>query len=320
MPIAALINLIAVLGIIIAIGIVLTRFIRFEGEVKKALVTVIVNVAVPCIILHSLFQLPINDALFRQMGLMLAASLAVHGLGVWFALGFGRATGQAPRTAREIAVLAGIGNTGFIGIPLCSLLFGPKGALLAAVFDAGVDVVMWTLGVFLLRGQSRPSASSLKSLINIPIAAIVLGLLLASLQFDPPAVFKELTRMLSSLTTPLAMLYIGMMVASLYRSAIGPRLRETVLRYSRILWNPLLLKLLIIPLGVAALLASVRPAAEIAPIILLLSATPTFTMSSILFAHCGANEELAVVTTVASTLLSLLTIPLVAWVGLQYLG
>ena len=56
--------------------------------------------------------------------------------------------------ARKMAILAGIGNTGFIGIPLCAQIFGPTGGLLAAIFDAGLDVVVFTLVImFLQQGE-----------------------------------------------------------------------------------------------------------------------------------------------------------------------
>jgi predicted permease len=310
MEVQTLFNLISVIGLMIGIGAYLTKYIVFEGEVKKALIRILVNVAVPCIVLNSIFQLSINDELLTQMAYVLLLSIVVHCFGIGLGWLLSSILGYPNRKRKELAILAGMGSTGFIGIPICAVLFGPKGALFAAVFDAGNDIVLWTVVVLMLKEKPQISVKELKSLINMPMLAVFVGLIFSYTQINPPMVFRELTRMLSNLTTPLAMLYTGMQLAALYK-VIRTNMRSNIFLYSRDVWNPLLLKLIVIPLSVAFILSLLHPDADFSRIIFIQSATPTITMASIIFAFCHADEQLATVTTVSSTLISLITLPFV---------
>ncbi|MFK9094303.1 AEC family transporter [Bacillus salipaludis] len=78
-------------------------------------------------------------------------------IGWAFALNFYRHSTKK----REIALLSGLRNTGFIGIPLCAALIGPEGALFAAIFDAGVDITIWTVGVLIIQQNRRFTFQSL---------------------------------------------------------------------------------------------------------------------------------------------------------------
>jgi predicted permease len=139
-----LFSLIGALAAIVGIGAAISSKISFGSDVKQTLVMIIINVAMPCMLLNSLFSLPVDNALLQEIGLVLLLSVGVHSLGIamgWFGSFTLKVSGQK---RKELAVLAGLGNTGFIGIPMCAVLFGAKGAMLAAVFDSGLDLVIWT--------------------------------------------------------------------------------------------------------------------------------------------------------------------------------
>ncbi|TVY08570.1 AEC family transporter [Paenibacillus cremeus] len=304
----ALLPLIGALAAMVAIGAALSRKIRFEGEVKQAFVTLIMQVTMPCLMLSSLLQLPVDAALLRQIGLVLLLSLGVHAAGIVLGLSASLPLRISAAKRKELAVLGGLGNTGFIGIPMCALLFGPKGALLAAVFDMGLDLVLWTFVVFWLKTERVSFRHGIKSVLNMPMLAVVTGLLLASLKLEPPAFVLQLLGMLGSVTVPLAMLYIGLLLAQLLR-------RKAQVSY-RLLPVPLAAKLLLLPLAVALLLRLSALERELAQVVLLQSAMPTLTIASILFAQCAADDELAALTTACSTVLSLVSVPLLlAWLG-----
>lgn len=87
-------------------------------------------------------------------------------------------------------MLSGLVNTGFIGIPLCAAILGPEGAIYAAIFDAGVDLVIRTGGVMILRKSKTFTLSTIiKSLINIPTLAIIFGLFFAYANIRTPEIF-----------------------------------------------------------------------------------------------------------------------------------
>ncbi len=309
---APLLTSILIMAVIIGMGALTATRIPLTDESRRLMIALIVNVAMPFIILDGIFRSPIDQALLSQIFVTFLVSVLVNCLGIALGWGGAKLIRLPSKKAREVAIVSGLGNTGFIGLPLCAALFGAKGALLAAVFDAGLDFTIWTVGVLLLQDRRDFSFSSLRALVNIPMTAIVGGLAIAWLGVQPPDAVKQLTGTLAHLASPLAMLYIGMLIPTLLRNKKAVSLP--------LLGVPITIKLLVFPLVTALLLCVVSLPADISRVVLVQAAMPTITMASILFARCAADEEMGAMTTVFSTLIALLTIPAVLMVGTFILG
>ncbi|UFJ61494.1 AEC family transporter [Brevibacillus sedimenti] len=307
MEMNTLIQSILVMAAIIGIGAVIGIRQPLAADSRQLLITIIVNVAMPCIILDGVFQTPIDDRLMLQIFGIFAVSVLLNCLGILIGWLGARTLPLSAKKRRELAILSGLGNTGFIGLPLCAALFGPKGAVLAAVFDAGLDFVMWTVAVMMLQEKARFSLKGLKAMVNIPMIAIVAGLGFAMSGLTPPEPVKQLAAALARLASPLAMLYIGMLLPLLLRNK-----RQVSLP---LLGVPLMFKLFVFPLSAALLLSQLHVDEEITRVAIVQVAMPTVAMASILFARYAADEEMGAMTTVFSTLLALLTIPAVLMVG-----
>jgi|GEM_PF-453110 len=307
MDITTLLTSITIMAVIIGIGALIGLRLPLTGDSRQLMIMMIVNVAMPCIILDGIFQLPIDRQLMLQIFTIFGVAVLVTCLGILMGWLGARLFRVESSRARQVAILAGCGNTGFIGLPLCAALFGPKGALLAAVFDAGLDFTLWTVCVMMLQDKQKFSFSGLKALLNIPMAAIAGGLLIAALGVEPPALMKQLTGILAKLASPLAMMYIGMLIPVLLKNR-----RDVPVR---LLGLPITFKLLLFPLSVAGLLYVAPMEQELSRIVLIQTAMPTIAMASILFARYAADEEMGAMTTVFSTLIALATIPAVVMMG-----
>ncbi|GED12177.1 AEC family transporter [Aneurinibacillus migulanus] len=302
MEIGTVVTSILMMAVMIFIGSLLARRIPFTMERRQLLIAIIINVAMPCIILNGVFQTEIDAEFLMLVLLIFLSSIVINCLGVLLGWIAARGMRVAPDKAKEMALLSGLGNTGFIGIPLCAAVFGPKGALLAAIFDAGLDFTIWTLGVMMLQGEKRVSFRLLKELINIPMIAIFVGMIAAVMHIKPPQSVANLTETLASLASPLAMIYIGMLIPSIIKKKQTTSLHQ--------LSMPLIIKLLIFPLATASLLHIFALPMEVAQIIIVQSTMPTLTLASILFARYSKDEEYGAMATVFSTLVSITTIPL----------
>lgn len=307
MEIQALLTSICTMGVIIGIGALIASRTPLTAETRQFMITIIVNVAMPFIILYGIFSTPIDQQLLTQIFLIFIVSVLFNCLGIGMGM-FGATMLRFPRQkVREMAIVSGLGNTGFIGLPLCAALFGPKGALLAAVFDAGLDFTIWTVGVMLLQNRQGFRLKNLQTLINPPMIAIVVGLFIAAIGFHPPQLVKQLSGILANLASPMAMLYIGMLIPTLLKNRRNISLS--------MLGLPITIKLFIFPLVVAGLLYASSLDADITQVVLIQATMPTIAMASILFAKYAADEEMGAMTTVCSTLLALATIPAVVLVG-----
>lgn len=302
---------ILIMAVIIGIGSLIGYRQPMTAESRQLVITIIINVAMPCIILDGIFRTPIDSHMLTQIFVIFAVSILLNCLGILLGWAGARTLPLPDKKRREIAILSGLGNTGFIGLPLCAALFGPKGALLAAVFDAGVDFVLWTVAVMMLQEKGSFSLKGLKTLINIPMIAIVIGLGCALFGLMPPEPVKQLFGTLAKLASPLAMMYIGMMLPLYLRNKPQVSLP--------LLGMPLAFKLFLFPMLTAFLLSVFSIDAEISSVALVQVAMPTLTMASILFGRFAGDEEMGAMTTVCSTLLALVTIPAVVFMGNWFL-
>ncbi|MCT2536335.1 AEC family transporter [Aquibacillus koreensis] len=307
MDIGVVVTSIFVMAIIIGFGSLLATRTPITNELKIGLMFIIINLAVPSIILNGVFSTEITEAIFENVITIFFISIIYHLIGLIFGYIFARLFRFKSRLSTKLAILASMGNSGFIGIPLCATIFGPTGGFLAAIFDAGLDVIIFSLVVYLLQSEGRFQLKQLKALLNPPLIAITFGLTAASTGFTPPIFLKQLTEMLSAIAAPLAMLYIGMLIPPLFK-ARGIQLYKG-------LWMPLCLRLLIIPIVTITLVGFLSLDGLIKNVVIILSAMPTFMLATVLFSKYTNDEETAVVTTIYSTILSLLTIPLIAFIS-----
>lgn len=298
---------VSIMGVMILIGMLLRRNRPLSIETQGMLIQIIVNVALPCIILSSIFNFKMDGAMFKLVLLTFFGAAALNTVALLLSWALGKSLGYEARRARQVSIISSLGNTGFIGIPLCAILFGPKGALLAAVFDAGMDFVLWSLGIFMLQKDSKFSFASLKAMLNIPMMAIVLGLGLGFVQFEAPQFLIALTTMLANVASPLAMIYIGLLVPGMW-----PKIRSMSKQQFRM---PLLFKLFGVPVLAILMVKLFDLDLTLAQVILVQATMPTIALASIVFYKYDGDVDLAAATTIVSTLLALVTIPIMVWVG-----
>ncbi|MFC4409967.1 AEC family transporter [Chungangia koreensis] len=302
----AVVSSISLIAIMIAIGAILSRWTPLTGDTQRMFISLIFNVAMPCIILSSIFHVEMDDRLFKNMMVVFALSVIINVVGIFLGW-FGSSFFIEDRLRRaEIGIVAGLGNTAFIGIPLCAVLLGPEGALYAAIFDAGVDFTIWTVAVMLLQRGKQSGIGTLKAMINLPIIAIVVGLLLSYFQLRPPVLFIDLFDRLAALAAPLAMFYIGFLIMNL-KVTNFEKVKKT-------LWLPLTIKLIILPLIVALMLGFTAMDGTMSQTIIIQAMMPTLTLTSVLFAKYSADAESGALMTAISILLGLVTIPVMIFV------
>ncbi|PRO67021.1 AEC family transporter [Alkalicoccus urumqiensis] len=312
MEAGAVATAIAVMGIITLFGAGLSRWTTITPEAKHLMIQIVLHIAVPSVILNGVFNTSFSDELLSEIGLIIIASLIFHGCALLGALLLARAAGFTTTRGKQLTILAALGNTGFIGIPLAAAVFGPVGGLLAAIFDAGLDFFIFTVVLYMLQPGRGFHLRQLKTLVNAPLIAVIVGLTSAGLNLEPPVVLRQLVELLAGLAAPLAMLYIGILLQQLFA--------RTGFTVYKELWFPLSVKLLLIPGIMLAVLPFTPLAVSTQHLLLLLSGMPTFMLAAILFSRYTEDEDTAVLTIAFSTVLSLATIPLLAWAGAVYLG
>ena len=240
---------------------------------------------------------------------MALAACFAHLLGIALARFVRDGDESRERTLRFAVIFS---NAGFMGIPLQQAVLGADGVFYGGVFVGVFNLFCWTYGLCLMSG-SRDIVRPLRLLTNPGLVGIVLALVLFFGSVRLPAPLAEPVKMLADLNTPVAMIVIGYFLA-------GARMR-TVLMMPKALFV-MGLRLLMVPflvLLVVWCVASGCPAvadAKMLTAVVIAASAPVAALTSVFSATYGRDTALAAGVVAFSTLLSILTMPIIVGLAL----
>ena len=196
-----------------------------------------------------------------------------------------------------------------MGFPIALALFGEEGLALAVFLGIPFNLLAYTTGATLIcmdRSASgdAPPVSWRSILLTVVNGATLLGLILYAAQIPIPEVIDTPLTYLADVTTPLSMLIIGM---NLTGGSVSALLRN------RDVLSSAFLRLLLLPLltwGILMLLPVEDPL--VIGVTLIIMAMPSPAVTSILAETYGGDTQFASEAVFLSSLLCLVTIPLIS--------
>ena len=196
---------------------------------------------------------------------------------------------------------AAFSNAGFMGIPLISMILGGKNVIYIAGMVALLNALQWSYGQMILSGEKNVKMSAL--LKNPMIIAFVLGLAVFFLPVRLPDIIETCLGGMAACNTPLAMIVLGLYLGESDLKKVFSNGRVYVTSAAR---------LILVPLCTLAML-SLFPAApyEIRMAVLIASCAPVGSNVAIYAQKLKLDHAYAVGLVCASTVLSIVTIPLV---------
>jgi predicted permease len=201
------------------------------------------------------------------------------------------------------------GNTIFLGFPLITALYGVEGLLYASMFQLVSTIIMWTAGVIILRhSQGTSWKKSLSKVLNPNTIATITGLIFFILPIRLPDIILKPMTELGSANTWLSMLYIGAVLAF---SNVGGLLKKKslyIVSFNRLIVGPALLISIFYLIGT---LTGLTPEKLVTSVIILEASMPCMVTVVIMAKEFGSDDRLAVGNVFVSTIISILTLPLV---------
>lgn len=290
-------------------GYLLVKCKLMKQEQSGALSKLLMYVGMPFLILSG----TVNNLTFNKETLLSVGLVAVIGVVYTFAMFFA----SGPLTAAEKEVkgrgmlrfCAVFSNNGFLGIPLAIAVFGQSSPVFAVLIILNIitNVLMFTLGAYLVSGD-KSSISLKKAFLNPVLIAFLVGIPLNLLNVS--ALLPEITTYVghfSNLVTPISMTILGMKLGAVKISALFGSWRT---------YYAAALKLVIFPAVIVALLFALRaiPGSIVTSDMILgffvAFACPTAGLASTFADRFNGDTEGAVAYTLGTTLLCVVTIPL----------
>ncbi len=293
-----MLNLQIMLFLLMAAGIAVKKIGIITSENRKSFSSLLINVILQCNIVNSFLSgVEISSELFKNCLLAVILSAVIQ-IFVTFA---NKLFFKKVREERKNVMSYGMicSNSSFIGLPVAESLYGSMGVLYTSLFQIPIRFTMWTAGLALFTDVDRKSA--FKKLAKHPcIIAIFVGFILMILPFSLPSVMLSTISSISKCTTPMSMFVIGAILAD---ADIKTMFSKDVLYFTflRLVGLPLIIWMILKPFGLNSLLVN---------ICVIMSGMPAGSTTSILADQYGGDSMFASQMTFVSTLLSIVTIPL----------
>ncbi|MBV4428014.1 AEC family transporter [Clostridium tyrobutyricum] len=206
------------------------------------------------------------------------------------------------RGKKSVAVFTGIfSNCGFIGFSILNIVYGQKGILYASIFNLVYNLFVWTFGIRIFVKKTDENILK-KVLVNPNIISVFIGLILIVFSISIPSIFESFCTAVGGMTTPLSMIVIGSILTQVEIKKI---FKDLSLYYIS------LLRLLIIPFLIYLILTLLKVDNLVKSIIVISEAMPAATLCPILAQSYGGNVKYASQAVFITTLVSIITIPLV---------
>lgn len=285
-----------ILFCIVLAGALCRRLGYFTDETIRGTTQIVVNITLPCLTISNM-QRDFSMDVLRNFLITLGLSAAFILLAIGGALLLFK-----KRPHDRLAVLAnlqGFSNCGFMGYPII-LAVNPDWMIYAVAYNIAYTVFTWTIGMGLYHG--REGMSLRRALLNPNIISAVIGFVLFCTSVHLPDIPARVLSMLGGLTTPLSMLLIGTRVCGVHLGDFKDRDYHLTA----------LLRLVVQPLLVLALLRVLPIAPAVAGTIFLLTAMPCGTITAMQAELYGGDRVFAARAIAYSTLLSLVTVPLLS--------
>ena len=294
-------------------GYLLVKCNVMKQEQSGVLSKVLMFLAMPFLI----FSGTVNNLSFNRELLMLLLITAVIGVVYTFVMFFASkplvGMEKDQKTNGMMRFCSVFSNNGFLGIPLAISVFGRNSHVFTVLILLNIisNVLMYTLGAYLVTGDRR-SIRLKKAVFNPVLIAFLVGLVFNLLRItDGVGEIITFSDHFSNVVTPLSMTILGMKLGAI---RFGNLFRSWRIYYVSFL------KLIAFPSVILAVLILGRTVQWTIPYdsmilgVFVAFAMPTAGLASTFADEFGGDTENAVIFTLGTTMLSILTIPCLYWI------
>lgn len=292
-----------VLFIYMLIGYIACKKDMLDAKAGQKLSWIVVNVANPSLIISSAVNEEgkiTGDKLLLTVAIAIAMYILLLLLAKIIPWIF-----KVPHKDHGIyKVMSVFNNIGFMGFPVIAAVYGKSALLYGAVFMIPYNVLIYTYGIQILKGTNGEKETfQIKKILNIGVLACVLAAVLYISKFPVPQFAKAATEGLSNLTGPLSMIVIGISMTKIPLGELFADIRLLIFSAVKLLVIPILGMLIIKQFVTDEILCGVC---------MVMLATPVGSMTAMLAQQYGGDQETVTKGVSLTTILSVITIPVVS--------
>lgn len=291
---------------ILAIGYGANKKGILPSQASPYLVNLLLVITSPCLIVTSIASKELTQDTFRETMYVFAANAVFFAVGALASMLLMKVLKIEPKEDRGVlSVLMCSVNSGFMGFPITLMIFGQEGLYYMVLCNIVLTFYLYSIAFVQIgnSGGKRTFREAVKPMFNLCILSAIIGVFLLFTGIKIPDTLFELMEMVGDATIPLAMIIVGMLFAdSDIKSMIRDRNLLKVTFFSMAVWPA-------VTFGVMYFIP--MPAMPKA-IVIFSSAFPSAAVVPALAQQQGKNAKLAAQGVSLTTLVSMITIPVMA--------
>jgi len=283
----------------VLLGYILKKIDLFKITDMDTLNKFVINIALPSMIFITIYGADLH-VLSQLVTMPLVGIIigACSGIFVYLLL----TLKKYPKKKKWALILpVSLGNTGFLGFPVTFGVFGSEGLVRAIFYDMSSLIMFLSLSAILMFNFGGKIIDSVKSLLRFPaLWAVLVGLLFNFLNVSIGEILDITINYLASATIPLIMISLGL---SLQFKGIEEGIKSTSLvAFFKLIVSPILAFFMLGLLGFSGFEHSVG---------IIEAAMPCSMLTLVLAIENDLDFKLTANCIVISTIVSLITIPLI---------
>ena len=297
--ISTIVGQISIMYVLMAIGFIVYRKKLINDEGTKQISNLLVWVINPLIMLTR-YQMDFSIIKLEELGISFIASLGAMLIGFLV----GKIIFKKDQRIDKFAI--GFANAGFIGIPLVTGIMGIDKVFFLSAYLVCFNILSYTYGIYLV--SNNKSLITIKSiLLNPGIIAVALGLMIFVSPIKLPEFLYNAFNLVGQTNTPIAMILLGTYIA---------KSKIITLFNNKYAYFVCFIKLIVIPMVILVIFKFLPSSlAEIKMVVLIAMSTPVGLTVPMFSQMYGGDYEYGAKLVGLSTLLSLITIPIIMYLA-----
>lgn len=301
MDINVVIEKLSMLMLIMVFGYIARKKNIINDEHNKGFSVLIVNITAPCLILASMLSTK-SDASKSQVLSIIFLGAIIYAILIIIS-NFIPKLFKADKLEDGVYRFCTIFNNNiFMGFPIIQSMLGEGALFFAAILNIPITLFMFSVGIYNMSKHRGDGKFSLKKIINPGIISSFVGLILYFIGVDLPPMLDDALKSVGNITVPLSMVVLGCTLATMSAKEVFEDIKIYLFCLIKMVILPLISFLIISKLGLDKMILYV---------IIISLAMPGPTLCVSLAIDFEANVKLASKYVFLSTVLSLVTIPLV---------
>ena len=295
----AIVTQMIILFILVIIGYFLSKKKMMDADFDRKLSALVINVTCPSLILSSVMGDTLPDKSFIIP--LLIVGFATYVILIGGALLLPHYLPVKVSDRGIYSFMLAFGNVGFIGYPIVASIFGPSAVFYASILNFPSTLLVFVFGTLFISGGQGKIRFDWRTLYCPAMIASYLSILIVVTGWIPPKVLSTPFVLLGNITVPAALLIVGSAIAHV-------PIRRMFSNTAIYLMSAL--RLILVPLLILYLSRLCRVEETIANINAILAGMPVASYGTLFCIQYEKGETIMAEGTFITTLLSVITIPL----------